>query len=181
MKVSPRAIPEVKIIEPQVFTDQRGFFMETWNQQVFAEAGIAENFVQDNHSRSTRGVLRGLHYQLRHPQGKLMRVISGQIFDVAVDLRADSPFFGKWVGEIISAENNHMLWLPAGFAHGFYIISEVADVVYKCTDFYDPEGEKTIRWDDPEIAIDWPLVNGEKPVVSDKDTRGSYLKDAETY
>jgi dTDP-4-dehydrorhamnose 3,5-epimerase len=181
MKFTPTRIPEVVLIEPQLFGDHRGFFMETWQQRVFAEAGIDLPFVQDNHSRSTRGILRGLHYQIRHPQGKLVRVISGEVFDVAVDIRKGSPTFGQWVGERLSADNRLMLWVPPGFAHGFYVLSEAAEFLYKCTDFYFPAHERSILWSDPDLAIDWPLLNGEAPVLSAKDADAPCLHEAEVY
>ena len=181
MKFTPTRIPDVVLIEPKVFGDHRGFFMETWQQQVFAEAGIDQPFVQDNHSRSSQGILRGLHYQIERPQGKLVRVISGEVFDVAVDLRKGSPTFGQWVGEHLSAENRRMLWVPAGFAHGFYVISESAEFLYKCTEFYAPQHERGIRWNDPTVAIDWPLVGGAAPVLSAKDANACCLQDAELY
>jgi len=181
MKFTPTRIPDVVLIEPKVFGDHRGFFMETWQQRVFAEAGIDQAFVQDNHSKSAQGILRGLHYQLKHPQGKLVRVISGEVFDVAVDLRKGSPTFGQWVGEHLSAENRRLLWVPAGFAHGFYVISESAEFLYKCTEFYAPEHERAILWNDPTVAIDWPLVGGAAPVLSAKDANASLLQDAELF
>ncbi|HHF2865965.1 TPA: dTDP-4-dehydrorhamnose 3,5-epimerase [Vibrio alginolyticus] len=161
MNVIDTNIPDVKIIEPRVFGDERGFFMETWNQRKFEElvTGKVTPFVQDNHSRSQQGVLRGLHYQTKNTQGKLVRVISGEVFDVAVDVRKESPTFGQWVGEYLSSENKRQLWIPEGFAHGFYVISEEADFVYKCTDFYNPEHEVSIDWNDNEIDIDWPSGN----------------------
>jgi dTDP-4-dehydrorhamnose 3,5-epimerase len=179
MNFEPTAIPDVVLIKPKVFGDHRGFFMETWHAKVFAEAGINEPFVQDNHSKSTQGILRGLHYQCKHPQGKLVRVTSGAVYDVAVDIRKGSPTFGQWVGEILSAENKLMLWVPAGFAHGFYVMSDSAEFVYKCTDFYAPEYERAICWDDPDLAIDWPLVAGQRPILSAKDAHAPLLKDAE--
>lgn len=158
MKVIATDIPEVLIIEPKVFGDERGFFMESFNQKVWEEAtGLKTSFVQDNHSRSTQGVLRGLHYQIKHPQGKLVRVVQGEVFDVAVDLRHSSPTFGKWAGVVLSAENKRQFWVPEGFAHGFLVLSESADFLYKATDYYAPEHERYIRWDDPEIGIEWPL------------------------
>lgn len=181
MKFTPTKIPDVLLIEPKLFGDHRGFFMETWQAQVFAKAGIDMPFVQDNHSRSSHGILRGLHYQLKQPQGKLVRVISGEVFDVAVDIRKDSPTFGQWVGEHLSAENRRMLWVPPGFAHGFYVISDSAEFLYKCTEFYAPEHERSILWNDPTIAISWPLVNGIAPVLSAKDAAASLLQNAETY
>lgn len=179
MKITPTKIPDVKLIEPRVFKDERGFFLESWNRKVFAELGIDRDFVQDNHSRSEKHILRGLHYQLERPQGKLVRVTLGEVFDVAVDLRSDSPTFGQWVGEILSADNHRMLWVPEGFAHGFYTVSPVAEFQYKCTDFYFPEHEKSILWSDPSIGIDWPL--GGNPIVSGKDAQGLLWADSEKY
>ena len=181
MKFTPTAIAEVVVVEPKLFGDDRGFFMETWRSDIFVENGISATFVQDNHSRSGRGVLRGLHYQIRQPQGKLARVIAGEVFDVAVDLRQGSPSFGQWVGEILSAENKRMLWVPPGFAHGFYVLSETAEFLYKCTDYYAPEHERSIRWDDPDLAIAWPLIVGEEPLLSAKDLAGRAFRDAECY
>jgi dTDP-4-dehydrorhamnose 3,5-epimerase len=181
MKFMPSKIPDVVVIEPKVFGDHRGFFMETWQEKVFAEAGITDPFVQDNHSKSSHGILRGLHYQIIKPQGKLVRVISGQVFDVAVDIRKGSPTFGQWVGEVLSAENNLMLWVPPGFAHGFYVISESAEFVYKCTEFYAPEHERCIKWDNPDININWQLVGETAPILSEKDEKGIQLQDAEVY
>jgi dTDP-4-dehydrorhamnose 3,5-epimerase len=169
----------VKILEPRVFGDERGFFLESYNEQAFAGLGIAERFVQDNHSRSRGGVLRGLHYQVVRPQGKLVRCVRGEIFDVAVDVRRSSDQFGQWTGVRLSEENRRMLWIPAGFAHGFMVLSESADVLYKATDYYAPEGERSIVWNDPEIGIDWPL-RGE-PVLSGKDAAGLRLRDAEVF
>ena len=181
MNFIPTAIPEVMIIEPRVFGDHRGFFMETWRQDRFVEAGIDLPFVQDNHSSSTKGVLRGLHYQIQQPQGKLVRVIAGEVFDVAVDLRRSSPTFGQWVGETLSAENKRMFWVPPGFGHGFFVTSDYAEFVYKCTDLYAPQYERSIRWDDPDIGIRWPLDAGEEPILSEKDSAAAWLKDAEVY
>ncbi|MEW6502025.1 MAG: dTDP-4-dehydrorhamnose 3,5-epimerase [Thermodesulfobacteriota bacterium] len=181
MRFLPTRIPEVVVIEPQLFGDSRGFFMETWHARTFAAAGLDLTFVQDNHSKSSQGTLRGLHYQVEQPQGKLVRVVSGEVFDVAVDLRKSSPTFGQWVGEILSAENKKMLWVPAGFAHGFYVTSESAEFVYKCTDFYAPEHERSIRWDDPELAIAWPLVDGTPPLLSAKDAQGFPFRQAPCY
>ncbi len=172
MKVIDTEIADVKIIEPSVFGDDRGFFMETWNEEVFADNDLPTSFVQDNHSRSAQGILRGLHYQTKNTQGKLVRVTSGAVFDVAVDLRKSSPTFGKWVGVELSESNKRMLWVPAQLAHGFYVISEMADFIYKCTDLYAPEFEQSIAWDDPEIGIDWPLVDGNPPTLSEKDANG---------
>jgi len=180
MKVKPGALPEVLVLEPRVFGDQRGFFLESYNQRVFREAaGIDANFVQDNHSRSARNVLRGLHYQVKQPQGKLVRVVAGEVFDVAVDVRRSSPRYGRWMGLHVSAENRRMLWIPAGFAHGFLALSEFAEVLYKATDYYAPEHERCILWSDPDIGVDWPLTGA--PLVSDKDASGRRLAEAETY
>lgn len=181
MKFKPLAIPDVVIISPSVFSDNRGFFMETWQNNKFADAGINAIFVQDNHSLSNHGILRGLHYQIKHAQGKLVRVVIGEVFDVAVDLRKSSATFGKWAGARLSAENKKMLWIPPGFAHGFYVISDKAEFIYKCTDYYAPEYERSIRWDDPEIGIDWPIVNGSKPLLSDKDQSSVNFIEAEYY
>lgn len=181
MKFTPTTIPEVILIEPQVFGDERGFFMETWHTEKFAAAGLDLAFVQDNHSRSGRGTLRGLHYQLEQPQGKLARVIAGEVFDVAVDLRRHSPTFGRWVGVTLSAANKRMLWVPPGFAHGFYVLSPEADFLYKCTQFYAPEDERVLRWDDPELAIAWPLRPDLPPLLSAKDQAGAGFREAECY
>ena len=179
MKVERTAIAEVLLLEPRVFGDARGFFMEAWNERTFEEIGIKEKFVQDNHSRSTRNVLRGLHYQIRQPQGKLVRVTLGEIWDVAVDLRRASPTFGCWFGSKLDAELRRMMWIPAGFAHGFLVLSEHAEVLYKSTDFYAPEHERTLLWNDPALAIAWPLAG--EPVMTDKDRRGTPLASAEAY
>lgn len=181
MKVTPTAIPDVLILEPKVFGDERGFFMETWQRKKFAEAGIDTDFVQDNHSRSVKGTLRGLHYQLKQPQGKLVRVTVGEVFDVAVDIRRGSPTFGQWVGDYLSADNKRMLWIPPGFAHGFYVTSDVAEFQYKCTDYYSPEYERCIQWNDPAIGIDWPLKDGEEPLLSAKDRMSGVLEEAELF
>jgi dTDP-4-dehydrorhamnose 3,5-epimerase len=175
------AIPDVILVRPRVFGDARGFFLETWEKRKFAAGGIDADFVQDNHSRSVRHTLRGLHYQIRQPQGKLVRVTSGAVFDVVVDLRRSSPTFGRWVGAELTDENKFMLWTPPGFAHGFLVISESADFVYKCTDYYDREAERTIRWDDPQLAIDWPLPAGAKPVLSRKDAVAASFADADYF
>lgn len=180
MKFTPLSIPEILLITPKVFRDERGFFFESWQQQVFADAGIRADFVQDNHSRSIKNVLRGLHYQIRQPQGKLIRVIVGEVFDVAVDLRRSSPTFGKWAGAVLSAENFQMLWIPPGFAHGFLVLSDIAEFVYKATDFYAPQYERTIRWNDPQIQIDWPL-QGQTPILSTKDADGAAFQNAEVF
>ena len=172
MKVTPLAIPEVLLIEPKVFGDARGFFFESFNQRAFNEAtGLDVHFVQDNHSRSVRHVLRGLHYQLPpHAQGKLVRAVVGEVFDVAVDLRPDSPTLGRWAGAVLSAENKRQMWVPPGFAHGFLVLSEAAEFLYKTTDYYAPEYERSIRWEDPELGIDWPL-DGALPQLSGKDAQ----------
>lgn len=180
MQFKPTSIPDVVLIEPEVFGDRRGFFMEVWHRRKFAEAGIDVDFVQDNHSRSVKGTLRGLHYQIRQPQGKLVRVIAGEVFDVAVDLRRNSPTFGRWVGEYLSAENKRLLWLPPGFAHGFYVVSDSAEFMYLCTDYYAPEYERTLLWNDPEVGVEWP-VEGREPVLSGKDRLGVRLREAELY
>ena len=181
MKFIPTEIPDVIIIEPDVFGDHRGFFMESWHAEKFAEGGIDAQFVQDNHSRSNQGILRGLHYQIEQPQGKLVRVLSGEVFDVAVDLRRDSPTFGKWFGMTLNDIDKKMLWVSPGFAHGFYVVSEQADFFYKCTELYAPEHERAIRWDDPDLAIDWPITSGQEPVLAPKDTAAKSFKDAEVY
>jgi dTDP-4-dehydrorhamnose 3,5-epimerase len=180
--VTATRLPEVRIIEPRVFGDARGFFLESWNQRVFDEAiGQSVHFVQDNHSRSAQGVLRGMHYQLTQPQGKLVRVVSGRVFDVAVDMRRDSPRLGQWTGVELSADNHRMLWIPPGFAHGFLVMSESADFLYKATAYYAPQDEHTLAWDDPGVAIDWPLEAGRAPQVSAKDQAGARLADASLY
>ncbi len=177
MEIIDTAISEVKIIEPKVFGDDRGFFFESFNQKTLLEKlGVKNYFVQDNHSHSVKDVLRGLHYQINNAQGKLVRVVSGEVFDVAVDIRKRSPTFGKWVGECLSAKNKRMLWIPPGFAHGFLVVSPEADFLYKTTNFYDPASECCIRWDDPELAIAWPL--GGQPSLSAKDSKGKTLKEA---
>ena len=181
MQFEPTAIPEVVLIRPKVFGDERGFFMESWEQRKFAAAGLDLNFVQDNHSHSARHILRGLHYQIRQPQGKLVRVTSGRVFDVAVDIRRSSATFGRWVGVELSAENHHMLWVPPGFAHGYMVLSESADFLYKVTDFWAPEHERAIRWDDPAIGVRWPLPAGLQPVLSGKDAAAPALSAAEVY
>ncbi|OXX53571.1 dTDP-4-dehydrorhamnose 3,5-epimerase [Vibrio sp. V12_P9A6T4] len=177
MNVIETKIPDVKIIEPLVFGDERGFFMETWQQKKFEElvAGRTVNFVQDNHSKSKRGILRGLHYQTENTQGKLVRVISGEVFDVAVDIRSGSVTFGQWVGVYLSANNKRQLWVPEGFAHGFYVISDEAEFVYKCTDYYNPSAEKSLNWQDSGIGIEWPLLEGVPTVLSEKDKNAPYL------
>jgi dTDP-4-dehydrorhamnose 3,5-epimerase len=180
MQISPTAIPDVLLVEPRVFGDERGFFYESFNQRLWAEkTGLNTQFVQNNHSRSVRNVLRGLHYQLQHPQSKLIRAVVGEIFDVAVDLRRNSTTFGSWVGEYLSAENKKSLWVPEGFGHGFVVLSDVAEVVYNATDFYSPEHERCILWNDNDLCINWP-VDG-TPLISEKDMRGSAFRAADVY
>ncbi len=180
MLVTPTKIPDVLIIEPKVFGDERGFFFESFNKQAFQQAtGVAADFVQDNHSKSSKGVLRGLHYQIKQPQGKLVRVSSGEVFDVAVDLRKSSPSFGRWVGVTLSADNKRQLWIPPGFAHGFVVLSESAEFLYKTTDYYAPEYERCIQWNDADLAIDWQYPDN--PQVSEKDANGTSFKYAETF
>jgi len=176
MQFKPMAISDVLLIIPDVFGDERGFFMEVFQSRKFSEAGISAPFVQDNHSRSKQGVLRGLHYQIKHAQGKLVRTIIGEIFDVVVDLRKSSPTFGQWVGTHLSSDNKSQLWVPPGFAHGFYVLSDWAEVLYKTTDFYAPEFERTLFWNDPDIAVQWPFLPGQSPVLSSKDKNGKFLK-----
>jgi dTDP-4-dehydrorhamnose 3,5-epimerase len=181
MQVVPTTIPDLFVIEPKVFGDDRGFFFESFNQRRFTElTGVTDSFVQDNHSKSARNVLRGLHYQIRQPQGKLVRVVAGKVLDIAVDIRKSSPTFGKWVGEILSAENKKMLWIPKGFAHGFVVLSDSAEFLYKTTDYWAPEHERSIIWNDPELAIDWQL-DGATPLLSAKDQAGKRLSKAETF
>jgi len=181
MNVISTEIPEVLIIEPKIFGDDRGFFFESFNHQAFVEkTGVTAEFVQDNHSKSSKNVLRGLHYQMQQPQGKLLRVIAGEIFDVAVDIRKSSPTFGKSVGCLLSAENKRQLWVPAGFAHGFLVVSDIAEVLYKTTDYYAPGHERCIVWNDPDLAIAWPL-DGAEPILSPKDKAGQTLKRAQVF
>ena len=179
MKVLETGLPDVLLVEPVVFGDDRGFFFESWNARAFETSGISAVFVQDNHSRSARNVLRGLHYQIQRAQGKLVRAIAGEVFDVAVDLRRSSPTFGQWQGITLSAENKRMLWIPPGFAHGFLVVSELAEILYKTTEYWAPEHERTIAWDDPELAIAWPCRT--PPVLSSKDAKGVALAFAQTY
>jgi len=180
MNVIPTTLPEVLVIEPKVFGDTRGFFFESYNRRAFAEAtGIDVDFVQDNHSRSAKNVLRGLHYQIEQAQGKLVRVVAGEVFDVAVDIRKSSPNFGKWVAVNLSADNRRVMWVPPGFAHGFLVMSEAAEFLYKTTDYYAPQHERCIAWNDPDIAIDWPLAGA--PTLSTKDQVGQSLRAAEVY
>ena len=181
MLITPTNIPDVLLVMPRVFEDERGFFMETYQKKKMQAGGIDYEFVQDNHSRSQKGTLRGLHYQTENVQGKLVRVVLGEIFDVAVDLRKSSPTFGQWVGAILSEENKHQLWVPPGFAHGFYVLSEYADVLYKATDFYNPQGERCLLWNDPSVAVDWHIPAGEAPILSAKDAKGLLFSDVEVF
>jgi dTDP-4-dehydrorhamnose 3,5-epimerase len=181
MEFTPTSIPEVVLIRPNVFCDPRGYFFESWERRKFAAAGIEAEFVQDNQSRSSRHTLRGLHYQVEQPQGKLARVVTGTVFDVAVDIRRKSPTFGRWVGTILSEENHHMLWVPPGFAHGFLVLSESAVFVYRCTAFWAPEHERAILWNDPDLRLKWPIAPGVQPLVSSKDARGRRLRDAQCF
>ena len=180
MKCTETALKDVFVFDPDVIVDHRGFFMETWRKEWFAEIFPEGEFVQDNQSKSSKGILRGLHYQIHHAQGKFIQALDGSIFDVAVDLRKSSPNYGKWAGEILSSENKRMLWVPPGFAHGFYVMSETAVISYKCTDYYHPEYEKSIIWNDSDIGIEWPLQDDEV-ILSAKDAAGGLFKDAETY
>jgi len=179
MKAIPTAIPEVLLLEPKVFGDERGYFYESWNRRTFAELGIAADFVQDNHSKSQKNVLRGLHYQIEHAQGKLIRVTAGSVYDVAVDLRRSSPSFGRWVGFTLSAEDKRMAWIPPGFAHGFCVTSDSAEFLYKTTDYWNPQHERTLLWNDPQLAIPWPLTG--EPLLAAKDVAGQPLAQAETF
>ena len=174
-------LQDVKILEPKVFGDERGFFLETFRTESFNQHCAPRDFVQENHSMSRKGILRGLHYQMQQTQGKLVRVVRGTVFDVAVDMRQSSPTFGQWVGVELSADNKRQLWVPEGFAHGFYVMSDEAEFVYKCTDYYHPESERSLRWDDPTVAIDWPLVDGETPSLSEKDAKGDEWAQAEKF
>jgi dTDP-4-dehydrorhamnose 3,5-epimerase len=181
LEFEPTRLPEVVLIKPRIFADARGFFFETWNEQQFERAGIPQHFVQDNHSRSGRNTLRGLHYQIQQAQGKLVRVSRGEVFDVAVDIRRGSPRFGQWVGAHLSDSNHHMLWVPAGFAHGYLALTEDVDFLYKCTDFYAPQHERVIRWNDPKLGVKWPMPAGAVPVLSDRDRGAPDFEDAEHY
>ncbi len=181
MDFEPTSIQEVVRIRPKVYGDARGFFLESWNEAKFAAGGIAARFVQDNHSRSVRHTLRGLHYQVERPQGKLVRVVSGEVFDVAVDLRRSSATFGRWVGATLNATTHEMLWIPPGFAHGFLVLSDSADFVYKCTELYVPEWDRSLRWNDPGSKIEWPLPQGAVPILSAKDANAPELSSAECY
>ena len=181
MEFIPTELPGVVLIEPKVFGDERGFFMETYQEQLFSQAGLPTRYVQDNQSGSRQGILRGLHYQVQQTQGKLVRVIVGEVYDVAVDLRRSSPAFGKWTAVCLSARNKSILWVPPGFAHGFYVLSDWAEIFYKATDFYAPQHERTLVWNDPQLAIDWPLINSQPPILSAKDAAGSLLAEAEVF
>jgi dTDP-4-dehydrorhamnose 3,5-epimerase len=181
MKFLPTSLPDVVVVEPRVLTDERGFFLETWQAQKFADGGIDVSFVQDNHSASRQWVLRGLHYQITRPQGKLVRVTLGEVFDVAVDMRRSSPTFGRYVGEYLSADNRKMMWVPPGFAHGFLVMSDRVEFMYKCTDYYSPHDERSLLWNDPDIGIPWPLPAGVEPIVSSRDKNAARITDAERY
>jgi len=181
MEFEPTEIPDVVLIRPKVFGDPRGYFFESWEERKFAAAGLDVKFVQDNHSRSARHILRGLHYQIQQAQGKLVRVVTGAVFDVAVDIRRSSPTFGRWVGATLTEENHHMLWVPPGFAHGFLVLSESADFLYRCTDFWAPPHERAIAWNDPDLKIRWPLPEGAQPVLSAKDAVARSFRNAEYF
>ena len=181
MKVLSTSLPGVLLVEPTVFRDSRGFFLETWQRERFRAAGLPADFLQDNHSRSVRGTLRGLHFQVQAPQGKLVRVARGEVFDVAVDLRRSSPTFGQWVGERLSDAEPRMLWIPPGFGHGFYVLSGIADLEYKCTTVWQAEHDRVLRWDDPALGIDWPLIGSSRPLMSDRDATAPDLARAECF
>lgn len=181
MKILDTDIPDVKILEPRVYGDSRGFFMETWNKNELRSLGLDLDFVQDNHSKSGRNILRGLHYQIENPQGKLVRVVKGEVFDVAVDMRQSSPNFGRWVGVYLNDSNKRMLWIPPGFAHGFYVNSDCAEFLYKCTDYYYPEHERTLLWNDPDLSIAWPIAHGIQPILSEKDQQGALMSDSQYF
>jgi len=181
MQIIDTKLDSVKIIEPNVFGDDRGFFLESWNRQSFEDNGLPGSFVQDNHSRSSQGVLRGLHYQLKNPQGKLVRVTQGEVYDVAVDMRRSSSQFGQWVGVLLSESNKRQLWVPPGFAHGFYVVSASADFQYKCTDYYAPEFERSLLWNDETVGIEWPVIEGSAPNLAAKDEAGKPLEQCDTY
>lgn len=181
MEVSPTVLPEVLLIKPRIFRDPRGYFLETWQRQRFEAAGINAEFVQDNHSHSTRMALRGLHFQIQQSQGKLVRVARGAVFDVVVDMRVSSPRFGQWMGAQLDDEQHHMLWVPQGFAHGYLTLSDEADFLYRCTDYYAPQHERAVRWNDPRIGIQWPLAPGELPLLSPKDEAAPFFADAEKF
>lgn len=181
MEFLPTRLPDVIVIRPEVFEDSRGFFTETWNRKDFEHAGIDADFVQDNYSSSVAGTVRGLHYQIKQAQGKLVRVVKGEVFDVVVDVRKSSPDFGQWASEVLSAENRKQMWIPPGFAHGFLVLSDTAEFHYKCTEYYAPEHERTLQWNDSDIGIDWPLSEDEKPILSARDQAGLPLREAEVY
>lgn len=181
MQIIDTKLAAVKILEPKVFGDDRGFFLESWNRQEFEEHGLPGSFVQDNHSRSSQGVLRGLHYQIKNPQGKLVRVTQGEVFDVAVDMRRSSDQFGQWVGVLLSESNKRQLWVPPGFAHGFYVVSDSADFQYKCTDYYSPEFERSLQWNDPAVGVEWPIIEGSDPMLAAKDAAGLPLDQCDTF
>lgn len=181
MNLIDTGLPDVVCFEPTVFGDERGFFMETWRKSWLTELGIDADFVQDNHSSSRKGILRGLHYQIKQPQGKLVRVVRGEVFDVAVDLRRSSPHFGRWAGMILSAENKRIMWIPPGFAHGFLVLSDMAEFVYKCTTYYAPEHDRSLLWNDPDIGVDWPLEGIDEVLLSAKDRNATPLQSAEVY
>ena len=181
MELVPTRIPDVVLVKPRVFGDQRGYFIETWHESKFLDAGLGMRFVQDNHSHSAQWTLRGMHFQIQQPQGKLVRVARGAVFDVAVDLRRSSPTFGEWVGAELSDANHHMMWVPPGFAHGFLALTPDVDFLYKCTDFYAPQHERTIRWNDPDIAVQWPLPRGKEPVVAARDAAAGGIRDVEYF
>jgi dTDP-4-dehydrorhamnose 3,5-epimerase len=181
LEIKPTDIPDIFIVQPRLFPDARGFFMETFRKDLFAQVGLPVEFVQDNHAQSCRGVLRGLHYQVQQPQGKLVRVVVGEIYDVAVDLRRHSPSFGRWIGFRLSAGNKQQLWIPPGFAHGYLVLSDTADIVYKASDYYAPQWERILLWNDPRLGIQWPLEKGHVPLLSEKDAGGKPLDQAETY
>ena len=181
MEIQKLAIPDVLVIIPKVFYDSRGFFMETWNKKTFNEVGLNFDFVQDNHSKSVKGTLRGIHYQIENSQGKLVRVTKGEVFDIAVDLRKNSPYFGKWVGYTLSEENKQMLWIPPKFGHGFYVLSDTAEFQYKCTDIYNPKAERSIIWNDKSINVEWPIIEGTKPLLSPKDENGKVFEEADVF
>lgn len=181
MKITSTHIPDVKILEPKVFGDDRGFFLESWRDSWADELGVNGRFIQDNHSKSKQFTLRGLHYQIENPQGKLVRVTQGCVFDVAVDMRENSPYFGQWVGIELSAENKKLFWVPPGFAHGFLVLSETAEFLYKCTEYYAPEHERSLAWNDPQVGVEWPLAAGDSPLLSAKDQAGTLFTDADYF
>ena len=181
MKFLQCEIPDVILIKPNIYEDERGFFFEAYKKIEFAKSGIQHEFVQDNHSSSQNFTLRGIHYQIKHTQGKLVRAVIGEIYDVAVDLRKNSPYFGKWVSAYLSAENKQQLWIPPGFGHGFLVLSDRADVVYKATDYYDPQSDRTVLWNDPDLSIKWPIPDGVLPIISEKDATGKFLTEAEVF